>query len=141
MSELLLPPSVTGDLILPPGVEAKEDEEKADARQLPEPKTYNILCALPRAEDQYESGIAKARQTQHYEEVLSPVLFVMKMGPDCFRDPERFPSGPSCEEGDFIIVRPNSGTRIKIHGQEFRIIHDDCVQAVVEDPRGIQRAA
>jgi len=53
----------------------------------------------------------------------------------------RFPSGPSCKEGDFVIVRPNSGTRLKIPGREFRIINDDSVEAVVEDPRGITRAS
>jgi co-chaperonin GroES (HSP10) len=69
------------------------------------------------------------------------VLFVVKLGPDCYKDPARFPSGPSCKEGDFIIVRPNSGTRLKIHGREFRILNDDSVEAVVEDPRGITRAS
>ena len=77
----------------------------------------------------------------HYEEVLTPVLFVVKVGPDAYADKTRFPSGPSCKVGDFVIVRPNSGTRLKIHGREFRIINDDSVEAVVEDPRGITRAA
>lgn len=113
------------------------DEEKA--RQVPDPVTYHLLCALPEVDDKYESGIVKAGQTMHFEEVLSPVLFVVKMGPDAYRDPLRFPSGPSCKVGDFILVRPNTGTRIKIHGQEFRIINDDSVEAVVQDPRGIQR--
>ena len=112
-------------------------EEKA--KQLPEPATYHLLCVLPEIEENYESGLAKAGQTMHYEEVLSPVLFVVKMGPDCYADKARFPSGPSCKVGDFVLVRPNTGTRIKIHGREFRVINDDSVQAVVEDPRGITR--
>ena len=56
------------------------------------------------------------------------------------RDDKRFPNGPWCKVGDFILARPNSGTRLKIHGREFRIINDDSVEAVVEDPRGISRA-
>jgi len=92
-------------------------------------------------DEEYESGLIKAGSTINYEEVLTPVLFVIKLGPDCYKDTTRFPSGPSCKEGDFVIVRPNSGTRIKIHGKEFRLIKDDQVEAVVEDPRGIQRAA
>mgnify|MGYP002507799924 CR=1 FL=1 len=112
-------------------------EEKA--KQLPEPATYHLLCVLPEIEENYESGLAKAGQTMHYEEVLSPVLFVVKMGPDCYADKARFPSGPSCKVGDFVLVRPNTGTRIKIHCREFRVINDDSVQAVVEDPRGITR--
>ena len=117
-------------------------EEKA--KQLPEPKTYQLLCVVPEAMEEFadsELGIVKSSQTMHYEEVLTPVLFVVKMGPDAFQDKTRFPSGPSCEIGDFVIVRPNSGTRLKIHGREFRLIPDTSVEATVEDPRGISRAA
>jgi len=75
----------------------------------------------------------------YHEELLSPVLFVAKIGPDAFQDKTRFPSGASCKVGDFVLVRPNTGTRMKIHGTEWRLINDDSVQAVVQDPRGIQR--
>ena len=120
------------------GILNKPVEDKA--KQLPQPKTYHLLCALPEVEEEYEGGLIKASQTMQYEEVLTPVLFVVDMGPDAYKDAKRFPSGPSCEKGDFIIVRPNSGTRLKIHGREFRIITDDSVEAVVQDPRGIYRA-
>ena len=114
------------------------------AKQLPDPKTFRLLCVVPEAMEEFadsEIGIVKSNQSMHYEEVLTPVLFVVKVGPDAYTDTVRFPSGPSCQEGDFVIVRPNSGTRLKIHGREFRIINDDSVEAVVEDPRGITRAA
>lgn len=114
-------------------------EEKA--KQVPDPATYHLLCVLPEIEEEYgDSGLVKAGQTMHYEELLSPVLFVVKMGPDAYKDEKRFPNGPSCKVGDFVLVRPNTGTRIKIHGKEFRIINDDSVEAVVQDPRGISRA-
>jgi len=122
------------------GILNKTPEQKA--KQLPDPKTFRILCVIPDAEEAYEdSKLIKSSQTMHYEEVLTPVLFVVKLGPDAYSDASRFPSGPSCKEGDFIICRPNSGTRLKIHGREFRIINDDSVEAVVEDPRGITRAS
>lgn len=117
-------------------------EEKA--KQLPDPKTFYLLTVVPEAMEEFaesDSGIIKSAQSMHFEEVLTPVLFVVKLGPDCYKDGTRFPSGPSCKEGDFVIVRPNSGTRLKIHGREFRIITDTSVEAVVEDPRGITRAA
>ena len=111
------------------------------AKQLPDPATYHLLCVLPEIEEEFgESGLVKSGQTMHYEELLSPVLFVVKVGPDAYKDEKRFPSGPSCKVGDFVLVRPNTGTRIKIHGKEFRIINDDSVEAVVQDPRGISRA-
>ena len=117
-------------------------EEKA--KQLPEPKTFQLLCVVPEAMEEFadsDIGIVKSGQTMHYEEVLTPVLFIVKMGPDAFQDKTRFPTGPSCNIGDFVIVRPNSGTRLKIHGREFRLIADTSIEATVEDPRGISRAA
>lgn len=113
-------------------------EEKA--RQIPDPVTYHLLCMLPKAEEEIgESGLIKTSQMMHHEELLSPVLFVAKMGPDAFTDEKRFPSGPSCKVGDFILVRPNSGTRMKIHNTEWRLINDDSVEATIQDPRGVQR--
>jgi co-chaperonin GroES (HSP10) len=116
----------------------KNDEDKAT--QLPDPSGYRILCAIPEIEEKYDSGIIKADATMHHEEILSTVFFVVKMGPDCYKDAVRFPNGAWCKVGDFVLARPNSGTRLKIHGREFRIINDDSVEATVLDPRGIKRA-
>lgn len=127
-------------LALQPTGEASDIPDAArKAKQLPEPSSYHILCILPEAADTYESGLAKAETSVHFEELLSPILFVAKMGPDCFKNEKIFPSGPCCKVGDFVVVRPNTGTRMKIHGREFRIISDEAVEAVVEDPRGIGR--
>jgi co-chaperonin GroES (HSP10) len=115
----------------------KSQEEKAT--QLPKPSGYRILCAIPEVEKEYESGLVKADLTLHNEEVLTTVLFVVDLGPDCYQDKARFPNGPWCKKGDFILVRPHSGSRLVIHGREFRIINDDSVEAVVDDPRGIKR--
>lgn len=130
MSELLIGADATP---LP-----ETDEKKA--KMLPEPSGFHILVALPETEEKFESGIVKAEATRYAEEVLSTVFFVVKLGPDCYKDKTRFPTGAWCKEGDFVLARPNSGTRLKIHGREFRIINDDTVEAVVEDPRGIARA-
>jgi len=124
------------------GILNQSAEEKA--KQLPDPADYMLLCVVPEAMEQYadsESGIIKSSQAMHFEEVLTPVLFVVKLGPTAYKDTTRFPNGARCKEGDFVVVRPNSGTRLKIHGREFRIINDDSVEATVQDPRGITRAA
>ena len=119
--------------------EAKKQEETKPT-QLPDVKGYRILCAVPQVDKKYESGIIKADKTKHIEEHSTVVLFVMKMGDMAYADKDRFPTGPWCKEGDFVITRAYSGTRIKIHGREFRIINDDTVEAVVDDPRGYERA-
>jgi co-chaperonin GroES (HSP10) len=115
-------------------------EEKG--KQLPRPSGYKILCAIPEAEKEFEEssvGLVKADETMRNEETLTTVLFVVAMGPDCYVDKAKFPSGPWCKEGDFILVRPHVGSRLVIHGREFRMIYDDNVDAVVDDPRGIKR--
>ena len=115
----------------------KEVEDRA--KQLPAPKGYRILCAIPEAEETFDSGLIKSDETRRHDELLSTVLFVVDMGSDCYADKTRFPTGPWCQKGDFVLVRPNAGTRLVIHDREFRIINDDSVEAVVEDPRGIKR--
>jgi co-chaperonin GroES (HSP10) len=125
-------PAVVGSINL----EATNEEK---AKQLPKPSGYRILCAIPEIEKEYDNGLVKADTTIHYEELLTTVLFVIELGPDCYKDSTRFPSGPWCKQGDFVLVRPNAGTRVVIHGREFRLINDDSVEAVVDEPRGIRR--
>ena len=115
-------------------------EVNATPTQLPEPKGYRILCAIPDIAEKYESGIIKADTAKRVEENATVVLFVLKMGDTCYKDDVRFSSGPWCKEGDFVLIRAYAGTRFKIHGREFRLINDDTVEAVVDDPRGYSRA-
>ena len=135
MTELLI--GSTTDNVNDVTVLPETDEEKA--KQLPKPSGYRILCAIPDTEREYEGGIIKTDEAVRFDELLTTVLFVVDLGPDCYKDKDRFPSGPWCKKGDFVLVRPNAGTRLVIHGREFRIINDDSVEGIVDDPRGIKR--
>lgn len=143
---LILPPNIILPPNLQPQVEAKDapdedatDGEKADA--LPKPTGFRLLCVVPKVEQRFEnSDIIKADVVQRNEELTTNVLFVLRMGPDAYADTSRFPTGPWCKEGDFILVRTYAGTRFTIFGKEFRLIADDEVAAVVADPRGVSRA-
>jgi len=135
MSEILLATNPDNPVII--GTISKTVEEKAT--QLPKPSGYHILCAIPEKEKEFESGIIKADSTLQFEEMLTTVLFVVAIGPDCYKDPAKFPTGAWCNVGDFILVRPTAGSRLIIHGKEFRMINDDSVEGTIEDPRGIKR--
>ena len=115
----------------------QDAEDKA--KQLPQPSGYYILCAVPEVEEEFESGLVKSSLTVYTEEMLTTVLFVVALGPDAYKDPKKFPSGPWCKQGDFVLVRPNAGSRLVIHGKDFRLLSDDSIEAVVQDPRGIKR--
>jgi co-chaperonin GroES (HSP10) len=118
-----------------------ETEVEQKATQLPKPQGWKLLCALPEVEDKFSgTDLLKPDALTKVEEHSTTVLFVVEVGPDAYKDEVKFPSGPWCKEGDFVLVRAYSGTRFKIHGREFRLLNDDQVEAVVEDPRGYTRA-
>jgi len=135
MTDILLATNPDNPQII--GSVNKPAEEKA--KQLPKPSGYHILCAVPEVEEEFDSGILKADATLRFEELLTTVLFVVELGPDCYLDKQKFPTGPWCKKGDFVLVRPNTGSRLVIHGRDFRLINDDSVEGVVDDPRGIKR--
>lgn len=146
MSDLILPDHVVQMQEMEPveaaPVEGETDTRAVRATQLPHPSGWKVLCAVPEIEDTFDNSvIVKATQFMKSEEHATTVLFVLRVGPDAYADKEKYASGPWCKEGDFVLVRAYSGTRFKIHGREFRMINDDQVEGVVEDPRGYSRAA
>lgn len=114
--------------------------EKELDQQLPKPVGYMVLVALPKVEEAYQSGIIKADRTRHEEYILATMGAVIDMGEEAYSDKDRFPNGPWCKIGDFVMFRPNTGTRFKVNGSEYRLMNDDSIQAVVADPRGVVRA-
>lgn len=140
MSDILLGTNPSNPQIV--GVYQPEASLEDKAKQLPRPSGYRILCAVPQIDEQFEGsavGLIKSDITVRNEELLTTVLWVVDLGPDCYKDPSRFPSGAWCKKGDFVLVRPHAGTRLVIHGREFRLINDDSVEGVVDDPRGVKR--
>lgn len=147
-SEFILPPSMA-ELWVPPGTPAPiqpKDEPAAEAtseeksRSIPEPTGWKILCMVPDVAQTFEgSAIVKADTFMKQEETATTVLYVLRVGPDAYKDTAKFPSGAWCKEGDFVLVRTYSGTRFRIYGKEFRLLNDDMIDAVIDDPRGVTR--
>jgi chaperonin GroES len=110
------------------------------AADLPEPKGYRILIALPEVQEKTAGGIIRPDDLRKKEETASILGLVVELGPDCYSDPDRFPAGPYCKTGDWVIFRSYSGTRFKINGREYRLINDDTVEGVVANPQVFERA-
>jgi co-chaperonin GroES (HSP10) len=117
----------------------KVEVEDSTVSQLPEPMGYKILIAMTGVSEKTQGGVIRPEAMRSAEETASIVGFVVKIGKDAYNDKRKFPNGAFCKEGDFVIFRSYSGTRFKIHGKEFRLINDDTVEAVVDDPRGYER--
>ena len=121
-------------------IEQVEVTEEEMEQQLPKPVGYRLLIALPTIEKEFDSGIAKAERTLNEERIMTTVGVVLDMGAEAYSDKSRFPHGAWCKIGDYVVIRPHTGTRLHVNGQELRLINDDSIEAVVADPRGVTRA-
>jgi len=141
MSEILLPPGIVLPKALQPVEKPADDATEVEkAKLLPMPTGYKMLCIVPEVSkkiDGTDLDLEKPWDVQHREEQTTSVLFVLRMGPDAYKDTAKFPNGPWCKEGDFVMVRTYTGTRFKMYGKEMRLLNDDQIEAVVQDPRGI----
>ena len=121
-------------------IQYSDEQPNVSAKKVPDPTGYRLLIALPEVKEQTKGGIYVPDERRDAESVATIVGYVVKMGSEAYANEDRFPSGPWCKVGDWIVMRAYSGTRIRVHGQEFRIINDDSVEAVVENPMGVARA-
>ena len=118
----------------------KISEQEFEA-QLPKPVGYRLLIALPQVSETYEgTRVLKTEKERELEKVLSIIGLVVDMGEQAYSDMDRFPTGAWCKPGDYVMFRMNSGTRFRMGDTEYRLMNDDSIEAVVADPRGIQRA-
>ena len=115
-------------------------DKEIDAH-LPKPVGYRVLVALPQQKDTYEgSNILKTDTTKRHDHIMSIMGLVMDMGDQAYADKERFPTGAWCKQGDYVMFRANTGTRFTVNGLEYRLMNDDSIEAVIDDPTGIKRA-
>lgn len=113
-----------------------------DTDNLPVPVGYRLLVAIPQVEETYgASGIIKTSKAMDHDHVLSFMGLVVDMGEQAYADKDRFPDGAWCKKGDYVMFRMNTGTRFKIQGQEFRLMNDDSIEAVVANPSAVARAS
>lgn len=139
MSDLILPPGISfPEQIQPAEMPAENATKKEKANQLPEPVGYKLLCVVPDVSKTIDgTNLVKASDAMRREEQTTTVLFVVKVGPDAYKDTTKFPGGPWCKAGDFVMTRTYTGTRFKMYGKEMRLINDDQIESIVQDPRGI----
>ena len=119
--------------------QASITEEEFEA-QLPVPVGDRVLVAMPQVEEAFEgTELLKSVTTKNHEQIMSIIGVVIDMGKQAYSDQDRFPTGPWCEVGDYVMFRANTGTRFTIDGSEYRLMNDDSIEAVVPDPRGVER--
>lgn len=111
---------------------------------LVQPRGYRLLVVLFKTAEKTDGGIIRPDELRAREDHAQTIGYVVAVGPDCFRDPKRWPSGePLCEVGDYVMFRSYAGTRFRLDGSdnEYRLLNDDAIEAVVMNPGRVRRAA
>ena len=121
-------------------VGVKKSEDKSETKEevkLPKPTGWRLLVLPFKMKEKTKGGIVLAETTLERQQVASQVGLVMAMGPDCYKDKERYPDGPWCKVNDWVMFARYAGSRIKIDGGEMRLLNDDEVLATIDSPEDI----
>ena len=110
---------------------------KTEEPKLPKPTGWRLLVLPFKMKEKTKGGVILAEDTLERQQVASQVGLVMAMGPDCYKDKERYPDGPWCKVKDWVMFARYAGSRIKIDGGEMRLLNDDEVLATIDSPEDI----
>ena len=116
---------------------AQAEKKKNEVEKIPQPSGWRMVLFPLKLQGKTKGGVLLTDDTVTESQVTTNICKVLKMGPECYKDKEKFPSGPWCKEGDWVLITRYAGSRIRIDGGELRIINDDEMLAVVDDPRDI----
>ena len=108
-----------------------------EAAQLPQPTGWRILVLPFKMKEKTEGGVLLGQETLERQQVASQCGNVLAMGSECYRDKERYPTGPWCKVGDWVVFARYAGSRIEIEGGEVRLLNEDEVLATIQDPKSI----
>lgn len=121
-------------------VEGTLERAASLGNRLPDPVGYQLLVIKPKIEEKTAGGIIKPMEFLRKEEAGSVLGLVLKMGDLAYKDEKRFPTGPWCKPGDFVLIGTYRGSRFSVDGEEFTVINDDMILCTIVDPSGINRA-
>ena len=116
---------------------AQAEKKKNEVEKIPQPSGWRMVLFPLKLQGKTKGGVLLTDDTVTESQVTTNICKVLKRGPECYKDKEKFPSGPWCKEGDWVLITRYAGSRIRIDGGELRIINDDEILAVVDDPRDI----
>ena len=120
------------------GVKKSEDKsEKQEEAKLPKPTGWRLLVLPFKMKEKTKGGLVLAETTLERQQVASQVGLVLAMGPQCYKDKERYPEGPWCKVNDWVMFARYAGSRVKIEGGEIRMLNDDEVLATIDSPEDI----
>jgi|TARA_A200000159_G_scaffold21983_1_gene18850 co-chaperonin GroES (HSP10) len=120
--------------------EATEKPSQTNLDKLPDPTGWRILVMPFQVKEETKGGIIIAQETLDRARAAVQVGYVLKKGPLCYADKERYPTGAWCEEKDWVIFARYAGSRMEIDGGEIRMLNDDEILGTIGDPKDLIHA-
>jgi co-chaperonin GroES (HSP10) len=111
--------------------------EASALERLPQPTGYRVLIIPYYPSAQTKGGLYVPDQVRDREAFATVAAYVVKLGPDAYKDSQKFPNGPWCNEKDWVLIGRYAGNRFKVEGLEVRVINDDNIIATILDPKDI----
>ena len=120
------------------GVKKSEKKEVTNEKaKLPQPTGWRLIVLPFKMDEKTKGGIIMNESTLEKQQVASQCGNVLAMGPQCYTDKERYPEGPWCKVGDWVIFARYAGSRIQIEGGEIRLLNEDEILATIKNPEDI----
>ena len=121
------------------GLKKSEEQKEVtnEKAKLPQPTGWRLIVLPFKMDERTKGGIIMNENTLERQQVASQCGNVLAMGPQCYKDKERYPEGPWCKVGDWVIFARYAGSRIQIEGGEIRLLNEDEILATIKDPKDI----
>ena len=119
---------------------ALDEKYKEQSEKLPKPTGWRIIVLPFKMNDKTKGGVLMTESTLERQQIGSQCGLVLAMGPQCYKDKERYPDGPWCKVNDWVVFARYAGSRINFEGGEIRLLNDDEILATVKDPKDILHA-
>ena len=116
---------------------SEEKQDKEEKEKLPNPTGWRMIVLPFKMKETTKGGLVLAETTLEKQQVASQCGLVLAMGPQCYKDKERYPEGPWCKVNDWVMFARYAGSRVKIEGGEIRMLNDDEVLATIDSPEDI----
>ena len=137
MTTLILPKHVAERRIKQVKEEKKKEKNIPEASKLPKPTGWRLLVLPHRGQGKTKGGVILSDKTVEETQIATNVGLVLAIGPDAYNDKERFPNGAWCKKNDWVIFARYAGSRLNIQGGELRILNDDEILGITDDPESI----
>ena len=122
---------------VPKHKDALKEKYIEESLKLPVPTGWRILVLPFKGKKKTKGGIYYSDEQIERQQLATVCGNVLAMGPDCYKDKEKFPRGPWCKKGEWVIFARYAGSRFKIEGGEVRLLNDDEIIATIKDPEDI----